>query len=78
MKIPDMSDIYNEIYNICQFTNDNLEYRYIPQVNIVSIPKKGDLPECNNYSGISHINVKLKVLLKNVIKRIAKFVFYHG
>jgi len=31
---------------------------------IVSIPKKGDLSNCNNYRGISLINVDLKIMTK--------------
>ena len=34
-------------------------------VSIVSIPKKGDLSDFNNYRGISHINVGLKIISNN-------------
>ena len=33
--------------------------------SILSIPKKGDLSDCNNYRGISHINVGLKNYFKD-------------
>ena len=41
-------------------------------VSIISIPKKGDLSDCNNYRGISLINVGLKIISKIVTNRIAK------
>ena len=40
--------------------------------SIISIPKKGDLSDCNNYRGISLINVGLKIISKIVTNRIAK------
>ena len=46
--------------------------------SIVSIPKKGDLSDCNNYRGISLINVGLKILSKIVTKRISDYAFSHG
>jgi len=45
---------------------------------IVSIPKKGDLSNCNNYRGISLINVGLKILTKTVTDRISKYAFKHN
>ena len=42
------------------------------------IPKKGDLSDCNNYRGISLINVGLKILSKIVTKRISDYAFSHG
>jgi len=44
---------------------------------IISIPKKGDLSDCNNYRGISFINVGLKNLSKIVTKRIKDYAFSH-
>ena len=46
--------------------------------SIVSIPKKGDLSDCNNYRGISLINVGLKILSKIVTKRISDYALSHG
>ena len=46
--------------------------------SIVSIPKKGDLTECNNYRGISLINVGLKILSKIVTNRISDYALSHG
>ena len=45
--------------------------------SIISIPKKGDLSDCNNYLGISLINVGLKIISKIVTNRIAKYAFEH-
>ena len=42
-----------------------------------SIPKKGDLSDCNNYRGISLINVGLKIISKIVTNRIVKYAFEH-
>ena len=36
MKIPGIYGLYIGIHNSCQFTNYNLEYRYILSVNIIS------------------------------------------
>ena len=44
---------------------------------IISIPKKGDLSDCNNYRGISLINVGLKIISKIVTNRIAKYALDH-
>ena len=41
--------------------------------SIISIPKKGDLSDCNNYRGISLITVDLKIISKIVTNRIAKY-----
>ncbi|OUM56607.1 hypothetical protein PIROE2DRAFT_25324, partial [Piromyces sp. E2] len=38
--------------------------------SIVSIPKKGDLTDCDNYRGISLINNGIKILSKIVATRI--------
>ncbi|OUM65132.1 hypothetical protein PIROE2DRAFT_28468, partial [Piromyces sp. E2] len=38
--------------------------------SIVSIPKKGDLSDCNNYRGISSINVGFKIISKIITNRI--------
>jgi len=46
--------------------------------SIVSIPKKGDLSDCNNYRGISLINVGLKILSKIVTYRISNYALSHG
>ena len=45
---------------------------------IVSIPKKGDLSDCNNYRGISLINVGLKIISKIVTTRISEYAFSHN
>ena len=45
--------------------------------SIISIPKKGDLSDCNNYHGISFINVGLKIISKIVTNRIAKNALEH-
>jgi len=39
--------------------------------------KKGDLSDCNNYCGISLINVGLKIISKIVTNRIAKYAKEH-
>jgi len=36
MKIPDIRGLYIGIYNTCQFINNNLEYRYLLLLNIIS------------------------------------------
>ena len=42
--------------------------------SIVSIHKKGDLSDCNNYRGISLINNELKIIVKKIIaNRISKY-----
>ena len=46
--------------------------------SIVSIPKKGDLSNCNNYRGISLIKVGFKILSKIVTDRISKYAFKHN
>ena len=46
--------------------------------SIVSIPKKGDLTDCNNYRGISLINVGLKILCKIVTNRISNYALSHN
>jgi len=45
--------------------------------SLISIPKKGDLSDCNNYSGISLINVDLKIISKIVTNRIDKYALDH-
>ena len=46
--------------------------------SIILIPKKkGDLSDCNNYRGISLINVGLKIISKIVTNRIAKYALEH-
>ena len=49
--------IFNKIWNGSFPKNWN-------SAAIVSIPKKGDLSHCNNYRGISLINVGLKIISK--------------
>jgi hypothetical protein len=48
--------------------------------SIISIPKKkkGDLSGCNNYRGISLINVGLKIILKIVTNRFDKYALDHN
>jgi len=46
--------------------------------SIVSIPKIGNLSNCNNYRGISLINVGLKIPTKIVTDRISKYAFEHN
>jgi len=46
--------------------------------SIISIPKKGDLTDCNNYRGISLINIGLKILSKIVTERISTYAFHHN
>jgi len=46
-------------------------------VSIISIPKKGDLSDCNNYRGISLINVSLKIISKIITNKIAKYSLEH-
>ena len=41
--------------------------------SIVSIPKKGDLSDCDNYRGISLINNGIKIISKIVATRISKY-----
>jgi len=43
------------------------------KVSIVSVPKKGDLSDCNNYRGISLINNIIKILSKIVATRILTY-----
>ena len=45
--------------------------------SIVSIPKKGDLSDFNNYRGISHINVGLKIISKIITDRIYTYTQFH-
>jgi len=42
---------------------------------IVSIPKKGDLYDCNNYRGISLINNCIKIISKIVTTRISTYAY---
>ncbi|OUM64042.1 hypothetical protein PIROE2DRAFT_9267 [Piromyces sp. E2] len=42
-------------------------------VSTVSIPKKGGLSDCNNYRGISLINVGLKIISKIITNRISNY-----
>jgi len=43
------------------------------QASIVSIPKKGDLTDYDNYRGISLINVGIKLITKILTKRISEY-----
>jgi len=43
------------------------------KASIVSIPKKGDLTDCNNYRGISLINNIIKIISKIVASRISSY-----
>ena len=43
--------------------------------SIISIPKKRDLSDCNNYRGISLINVGLKILSKLSLKEYRTMLF---
>jgi len=46
--------------------------------SIVSIPKKGDLSECNNYRGISLINNGIKIISMIVASRISNYAIKHN
>jgi len=46
--------------------------------SIVLIHKKGDLYNCNNYRGISLINVGLKIISKIVTNRISNYALNHN
>ena len=46
--------------------------------SIISVPKKGDLTDCNNYRGISLINIGLKILSKIVTDRISRYATTHN
>jgi len=63
--------IFNKIWNGSFPSNWN-------SASIVSIPKKGDLSDCNNYRGISLINVGLKIITKVITERISKYAFSHN
>jgi len=63
--------IFNKIWNGSFPTQWN-------SATIVSIPKKGDLTDCNNYRGISLINVWLKIISKIVTDRITNYALSHN
>ena len=63
--------IFNKIWNGSFLHNWN-------SAAIISIPKKGDLSDCNNYRGISLINVSLKINSKIVTDRISKYALSHS
>eukprot|EP00833_Pecoramyces_ruminatium_P003122 jgi/Orpsp1_1/1177154/evm.model.c7180000060391.1 len=46
--------------------------------SIVSIPKKGDLTDCNNYRGISLINNGIKIISKIAASRISDYAIKHN
>ena len=46
--------------------------------SIVSIPKKGDLSDCNNYRGISLINNGIKIISKIAATRISDYAIDKG
>ena len=48
------------------------------EASIVSIPKKGDLTDCDNYRGISLINNGIKLISKIIAKRISNYGLDHG
>ena len=48
------------------------------EASIVSIPKKGDLTDCDNYRGISLINNGIKLISKIVAKRISEYGINNG
>jgi len=48
------------------------------EASIVSIPKKGDLTDCDNYRGISLINNGIKLLTKVITNRISEYGLKHG
>ena len=43
------------------------------EASIISIPKKGDLSDCNNYRGISLINDGIKIISKIVASKISRY-----
>ena len=63
--------IFNKIWNGSFPKNWN-------SAAIVSIPKKGDLSDCNNYRGISLINVGLKIISKIITDRISNYALSHN
>ena len=48
------------------------------KASIVSIPKKGDLTDCDNYRGISLINNGIKIISKIVATRISNYGIRHN
>ncbi len=46
--------------------------------SIISIPKKGDPTNCDNYRGISLINNGIKLISKIISKRISDYGLNHG
>ena len=63
--------LYNRIWN-GDFPNSWNE------ASIVSIPKKGDLTDCDNYRGISLINNGIKLITKVITNRISDYGLKHG
>jgi hypothetical protein len=41
---------------------------------IVSIPKKGDKTDCNNYHGISLLSTSYKMLSNNLLSRLSPYI----
>jgi len=56
-----------------KFWNDSFPSKW-NSASIVSIPKQADLSNCNNYQGISLINVGLKIIPKIVTNRISNYI----
>jgi len=48
------------------------------EASIVSIPKKGDLTDCDNYRGIFLINNSIKLISKIIANRISNYSLDHG
>lgn len=78
-KNPD--DNSNHGYNFLHLLFNNIWDGDFPEswnnASIVSIPKKGDLSDCNNYRGISLINNGIKILSKIVASRISDYAIKH-
>jgi len=51
---------------------------FLNEASIVSILKKGDITDCNNYRGISLINNGIKLITKVITNRISEYELKYG